>query len=103
MCCPHCGSINVIKNGRHQNGRQKYRCKDCKKIFGDTNGTFLYRSKLTLEQWQEFVYLTMCNVSLPMTDIKQVKAVWNNGEWEGNIAGEISKVDLLLMIDSIYK
>ena len=65
LCCPHCGSINVIKNGRHQNGRQKYRCKDCRKIFGDTNGTFLYRSKLTLEQWQEFVYLTMCNVSLP--------------------------------------
>lgn len=63
--CPHCGSINVIKYGHHQNGRQKYRCKDCGKIFGDTNGTFLYHSKLSVDKWKEFVYLTICNVSLP--------------------------------------
>lgn len=66
LCCPHCGSVSVIKYGRHQNGRQKYRCKDCKKIFGDTNGTFLYRSKLNLEQWHRFIHLTMCNLSLPV-------------------------------------
>lgn len=66
LCCPHCGSVSVIKYGRHQNGRQKYRCKDCKKIFGDTNGTFLYHSKLNLEQWNRFIHLTMCNLSLPV-------------------------------------
>ena len=30
--CPHCGSENIVKNGTcHSTGKQKYRCKDCKK------------------------------------------------------------------------
>lgn len=66
LCCPYCGSVSVTKYGWHQNGRQKCRCKDCKKIFWDTNGTFLYRSKLNLEQLQRFIHLTMCNLSLPV-------------------------------------
>jgi transposase-like protein len=29
--CPHCGSEEVARNGRAPNGKQKYRCKACKK------------------------------------------------------------------------
>lgn len=29
--CYHCGSENIVKNGVAPNGKQKYRCKDCKK------------------------------------------------------------------------
>lgn len=29
--CPHCGSLNIIKNGRNPKGKQQYRCKDCEK------------------------------------------------------------------------
>src|SRR5512135_1956343 len=29
--CPHCGSDQLARNGRAPNGKQKYRCKTCKK------------------------------------------------------------------------
>lgn len=62
-CCPHCGSIAVIKNGKRK-GRQRYLCKDCGKTHGDTYGTMLYHSRLTVEQWTKFLTLTLYNASL---------------------------------------
>ena len=38
-----------------------------------------------------------------MKDVKQIKASWNNGPWECYIAGSLSREDLLMIIDSIYK
>lgn len=38
-----------------------------------------------------------------MSDVKQRKATWYNGEWECYIAGDLSRNDLLMMIDSIYQ
>lgn len=38
-----------------------------------------------------------------MTDVKQIKATWKNGSWECFIAGNISRNDLVAMIDSIYE
>jgi hypothetical protein len=34
LVCPHCSSTEVIKFG-HCNQRQRYRCKNCRKTFGD--------------------------------------------------------------------
>lgn len=31
LTCCHCESENIVKNGIAPNGKQKYRCKDCKK------------------------------------------------------------------------
>jgi len=31
VSCPHCGSDQLARNGRAPNGKQKYRCKACKK------------------------------------------------------------------------
>ena len=37
-----------------------------------------------------------------MTDVKQSKVMWRNGEWECFIAGNLSRHDVVTMIDSIY-
>jgi transposase-like protein len=29
--CPHCRSEDIVRNGRSPNGKQKYRCKACKR------------------------------------------------------------------------
>src|SRR5947209_19382704 len=29
--CPHCGSEEIMRYGRSPNGKQKYRCKACKR------------------------------------------------------------------------
>jgi transposase-like protein len=39
--CVHCQSPHVQKNG-HKDGKQRYRCCDCKRTFGPTYGTPLY-------------------------------------------------------------
>lgn len=56
LVCPLCGSTSVNKNGK-KDGRQIYLCKACVKTFGDTYGTLLYHSKLTVKQWIEFLTL----------------------------------------------
>ena len=38
-----------------------------------------------------------------MADVKQRKATWNNGNWECRISGDLSREELLFMIDSIYE
>ena len=35
MNCPQCNSCNVKKNG-HQNGKQRWKCKDCGRIFRES-------------------------------------------------------------------
>jgi len=32
VCCPHCQSSNISKNGHDRYGQQMYRCKNCKKV-----------------------------------------------------------------------
>lgn len=60
--CPYCGIV-AIKNGRW-NGRQRYLCRKCRRTFGDTKGTFFYGSKLTADQWERFIELTLRGQSL---------------------------------------
>jgi len=38
-----------------------------------------------------------------MADVKQRKVTWQNGNWECKISGDLSREELLLMIDSIYE
>lgn len=38
-----------------------------------------------------------------MSDVMQRKVTWYNGDWECYIAGDLSRNDLIMMIDSIYK
>jgi IS1 family transposase len=33
VLCPHCNSHHIIKNGKNTNGKQRYKCKDCKRRF----------------------------------------------------------------------
>ena len=38
-----------------------------------------------------------------VADVKQQKASWCSGNWECYVAGDLSRDDIVLMIDSIYK
>ena len=58
VICPICGSIKIIKNGT-KNGRQRYKCKDCARTFGDTIGTVVFCSKLSVAKLIELIKLTL--------------------------------------------
>jgi transposase-like protein len=47
----------IIKYGKSRNGRQKYLCKQCKKVFTETYDTHLYGRKLTKAQLNEIYRL----------------------------------------------
>jgi transposase-like protein len=51
VICPHCGSINIIKDGHHESceHRQRYKCKDCKKRFDDLTDTVFQNSNISLK------------------------------------------------------
>ena len=40
--CPYCDNTSVVKNGR-QAGKQRYRCKGCRKQFNDTGALHGHR------------------------------------------------------------
>ena len=42
VCCRHCGSLSVVKNGR-AHGLQRYLCRDCNRTSGVTTNTPLAR------------------------------------------------------------
>lgn len=71
VVCPICGSVKVIKNGT-RTGRQRYFCKNCRKTFGDTNGTVAFRSKMSIGKWIEFIKLTLQGESCRMTTLELV-------------------------------
>lgn len=58
MVCPLCGSVKVIKHGTYK-GKQRYCCKACGKTFMDTVGTVVYRSKMAIGKWIEFIKYTL--------------------------------------------
>ena len=58
VVCHHCGSVKVVKYGK-SNGKQRYQCKGCDSTFGDTNGTVVFRSKLSVSQWIELIKFTL--------------------------------------------
>ena len=51
VACPHCLSTTVIRTGRHQGSCQRYRCKNCMRIFNDKTGTIFQDSRLPLKVW----------------------------------------------------
>lgn len=54
--CPHCNSTS-LKSAGSCRGKKRYKCKSCKKTFGDTNDTAFYHSKLSPAQWLHFIEL----------------------------------------------
>ena len=63
-CCPHCGSVRIVKNGFNPKRRQKYRCKECRSVFLPTTGTLFTHSKVTYAIWTQFIACEINGLSL---------------------------------------
>lgn len=61
--CPFCGSTYFVKNGHH-NGIQRFKCKECNKTFGSTNGTFLYHTQQSYKTWITFIKCELLGMTL---------------------------------------
>ncbi len=51
--CKHCGSRSTVKNGKTVNQKQRYKCRDCGKVFrlGDERQKYSFEKKLRVFRW----------------------------------------------------
>ena len=53
--CPHCSSVHIKKNGTTVTVGQRYYCNDCHKSFSAATKSFTFHSKVSDEQWKQFI------------------------------------------------
>ncbi|MDP4087943.1 MAG: IS1595 family transposase [Bacillota bacterium] len=51
LVCPKCGSFSIVKFGRNRLGKQRYKCKTCKRSFVIPSKSPLRCSKKAVQQW----------------------------------------------------
>src|SRR3989338_8775900 len=49
MICVHCSGTHIVFNGRYKDGKQRYKCCDCKKQFCETTGSFFFKHRTPLQ------------------------------------------------------
>jgi transposase-like protein len=89
--CPHCASEHVVRFGKI-NGRQRYRCKCCRKTFSDTTNTVLYRTRKGNE-WITFVECMLKGYSLRKS-AKIVGVTWVTlFYWRHKLLNALKQID----------
>ena len=65
VCCPHCESDHVDKNGHDTSEvcRQRYRCRDCDRCFDDLTNTVFAGHHKPLRIWMLCSYFMGLNLS----------------------------------------
>lgn len=65
VCCPHCESVTITRQGRDetQPERQRYRCQTCGRKFDDLTGTVFAGHHQPLKIWILCLYLMGLNLS----------------------------------------
>ena len=55
--CPHCGSVNIKKNGKSEKVGQRYYCNDCHKTFSKATNSFMFHCKVSEQQWNSLLIM----------------------------------------------
>ena len=65
VCCPHCDSKQIVKNGHDTTEvfRQRYRCGACERCFDDLTNTVFAGHHQPLRIWMLCLYFMGLNVS----------------------------------------
>ena len=68
--CEKCGSDRIIKHGISSNGSPRYICKNCKKTITVSKNTRIRYSKLTNDEWHDYLEGVILNLSIPLLSKK---------------------------------
>lgn len=64
LFCPKCGCTeNIVKFG-FKNGHQRFRCKNCGRVFNEVTNSFLMGTKKSIEVWKKFLDCMMNHFSI---------------------------------------
>lgn len=65
--CPHCGSVEQFQKFGFRNGVQRYRCKDCGRIFTATSDSILSGTHKELSVWEQYIQCLLDGLSIRKT------------------------------------
>ena len=78
--CPSCGAGSPWRDGREENGLQRWRCRGCGRRYNSLTGTVLEHSKSDMPTWVRFVRLMRFNV--PLDAMAEACGVTHQTAWE---------------------
>ncbi len=52
--CPHCQGHNIVLHGKDQNGRQRFKCRGCRRTYNIMTGTPMARARMP-EKWSQYL------------------------------------------------
>ncbi len=93
ISCQYCGSNDLVRNGHASNGKQRYRCKSCKKQSREnpaTNGYTEERREEIIKSYQERSSLRglMRTFGVSRNTVKNwLKKSSHPASFAGNVAG----------------
>lgn len=62
--CPRCNSLAIMKYGHTKNGSNRYKCRDCSKVFNRANKSLLFSSKVNINAWYSFLEGIVSEISV---------------------------------------
>ena len=64
LYCPNCGSTEKVVRFGKRNGIQRYRCKDCSRVFTTTTNTVLEGTRKPIAVWKKYVECMLNGLSV---------------------------------------
>ncbi len=92
VICPHCSTTGAIRFGKFK-GRQRYRCKACRKTFSDFTRSPLYRSHYP-EKWLSYAECMLKGMCLRATADEIGVTLPTAFYWRHKILKALRKLDL---------
>lgn len=90
-CCPHCKSNHIIKCGL-KNGKQRFFCKGCQKLFMPSTSTVTFKSKHSIDTWSNYISCMSSGMTLResanVCDINRKTAFY----WRHKVMGSLEAV-----------
>ena len=63
-CCRRCSSKQIIKYGKDKNGKQRYKCKHCDRLFTVTSQSVIQGTHKTIATWKKYISCMMGKMTI---------------------------------------
>ena len=93
------GAGNIVKYGKSRQGRQRYQCKGCKKVFNEQRGTIFYKKRTAVKDIVESLAMVAEGMGIRAT--ARVKGIKHNtlSAWLREAGSQAQQVEEVLLQD----
>jgi len=93
------GAGNIVKYGKSRQGRQRYQCRVCKKVFNEQKGTFFYKKRTAAKDIVESLAMVAEGTGLQAT--ARVKGIKHDtlSAWLREAGSQAQQVEEVLLQD----